>query len=120
MPIIQPGQLDQHLAAPAVAGKSADDFWNPQNIKSIIEGISNLMRQYRELRGQLPGQDRDNGAAAQQPVQLPPNVVTKDQLFGFIRQTLANLEQQGYGDKTLSDVLNELPYTIKQLRGMLQ
>ena len=82
--------------------------------KEIIEGIRAMIKEAKELQNPNQSPDMVNPNAVQ------PVGITQEKLFTFARQFLDNLIKQGYADKTASEVLAEIPFTVKQLRGFLK
>ena len=85
-----------------------------KTFKDIIEGIRAMIKEAKELQNPNQNPDMVNPNAVQ------PIGITQEQVFKFGRQFLDNLIKQGYGDKTASEVLAEIPFTVKQLRGFLK
>lgn len=76
-----------------------DDFLSKAD--RIITGINTLFNQYKSL--QQPVNAINNGQAG----------------LGQIAQLFDALEKGGMGDKRLSEVINQLPFTVNQLKGFL-
>lgn len=117
MPQIGIEQLGGNSATPG-----GGSMWTPKNIGQIITGIKDLMKEYQNLKGVISG--GNNQPQTQDllgsPAKIPPNVVTTPMLKDFVQRFCDTMIQQGNGDKKVGDVLNELPYTISQIRGFLQ
>ena len=107
---------------PAVLPSAGNDFWTPQNINMIIKGVGELLAQYTKLKGGGGNNDvmdssRENVARA--PLQAATPVITMQQVLGIGKQFCVNLEAQGYGDNTILQVLEKLPFTIKQIKELI-
>tara|TARA_Y100000310_G_C20667579_1_gene808462 strand:+ start:1681 stop:2037 length:357 start_codon:yes stop_codon:yes gene_type:complete len=86
-----------------------------KRFKEILDGIKLLMAEAKSL--QKPAQTED--VLQDRPTPPANSGLTKEQLASFISQFADNLIKQGYGDKTIIEVLKEVPLTIKQLKGLL-
>ena len=96
--------------------------WTPANVKEIILGIKTLIDEAKAFQG--------SGQA--QPAQLPepeqhvePRLTEQSGLTIIQLKTMAGgfldrLIDGGYGDKSIKDTIEDLPVTIKQIRGMLK
>ena len=85
-----------------------------KQVKDIIEGIRVMIKEAKDLQNPNQNPNMINPNAVQ------PVGITQEQLFKFGRQFLDNLIKQGYGDKTTTEVLAEIPFTVKQIRGFLK
>ena len=97
--------------SPANAG-----LFSPQGIKQfkdIVEGIRAMLQEAKEL--QQPKAQVSSGDNT-----TPNNGITKDQLFAFARQFLDSMIAQGYGNKTISEAIDSIPFTVSQIRGYLK
>lgn len=87
-------------------------------IIDVIKGIKELVAQYKSLNGNLipslPPTAPDN-LQENKGVKMPSDVLTVSQVKEFLKSFIDNLVEQGYGDKTLSQALSEVPFTIKQI-----
>ena len=105
-----------------ILSAGGDNFWTPQNINMIIKGVGELLSQYQKLKGGGGNNDvmdssREN--VARVPLQAAAPVITMQQVLGIGKQFCENLEAQGYGDKTILQVIEQVPLTIKQIKGLL-
>lgn len=87
-----------------------------KQFKDIIESIRAMVKEAKELQNPHPS---DKEPLHNYPTPLEKGV-TKEQLFTFARQFLDSMVSQGYGDKTVSEAVNAIPFTVKQIRGFLK
>jgi len=95
-------------------------FFSPQGIKQfkdIIDGIKDMLKEAKEL--QYPIQP-NTVSSINTAIQAQSEGLTKEQLIGFARQFIDTMIAQGYGNKTLSQAVNAIPFTIEQIRGFLK
>ena len=103
----------------------SESIWTPKNIQQIITGIKDLLGEYQKLRGITTGsagnpiQPQPSAMLGEQP-KIPPNVVTTPMIKDFVLRFCDTMIQQGNGEKRIGEVLDELPYTISQIRGFFQ
>ena len=106
---------------------AAGSSWTPQHINQIITGIKDLMVEYQKLKGITAGNGADQvmpqtdpgGRVSDMQTALPGDVVTTQKAIEFGKRLCDQLEGQGFGDKTLLDVLTAFTFTIRQIKGML-
>ena len=86
-------------------------FFSPQGIKQfkdIIEGIKEMLQQAKELKSN--------------PTEPPDrkNNLDTNQLIEFGKHFLDSMIQQGYGNKSLAETIDAIPFTINQIRGLIK
>ncbi len=127
--IEQIGQATKGMVGFGQPAQQAGGFWTPQNITQIITGIKDLMTEYNRMRGLMGGDEQqvmDNGAQPIGDMQPParsqpqPDAITMNQVKDFAQRLIGELERQGYGDKTVLQVLEGFPFTISQIKGMVK
>lgn len=105
------------------SGNGGGSMWTPKNIQQIITGIKDLLKEYQNLKGAFGGgnpvQPQSTALLGEQP-KIPPNVVTTPMIKDFVLRFCDTMIQQGNGEKKIGEVLDELPYTISQIRGFFQ
>lgn len=82
--------------------------------KGIIDNIRSLIAEAKELQNPTAKNPSASDTSAN-----PAAGLTKDQLMKVVKQFLDNLIKQGYGDKTVSKTLEDIPLTIKQIRSLI-
>ena len=117
-------KIDQlGIVKPSAFGVAGDsNFWTPNNIKEIISGVTQLFAQYVKLKGGAVNDDvMDNSRQSVLPAPSPAAapVITMAQVLSIGKQLCTNLEGQGYGDNTILEVIQKVPLTIKQIKGLL-
>lgn len=90
----------------------SSSFWTPQNVGEIIKGIKDLIIEYQKMKGIIGNQQAE-------PMAAPSNAVTTSMIQEFIKRFFDELIKQGNGDMKISQVIEELPYTVKQLRALI-
>lgn len=109
------------VAAAAAAGGGS--FWTPQNIRGIIQDIAALMAQYHNLKNLAGGVNNEvlesQHDSGPHPVNPSAPAITMAHVIALGKQVCDNLEKQGHGDKTILQVLEQVPFTVKQLKAML-
>lgn len=92
-----------------------------KQIKDVIEGIRLMVSEAKNLQSPPPLQAGATGqeTVVQSPLQAGSGV-SKEQLFTFARQFLDNMIKQGYGNKSISQAVDSIPFTISQIRGFLK
>jgi len=101
----------------AVATMSNQSLFSPSGIKQfkeIIENIRAMVQEAKELQNPKLNTEKPSEVATN------PDSLTKEQVFIFVRQFLDSMVKQGYGDKTISEAINAVPFTINQIRGYLK
>ena len=95
-------------------------IWTPKNIGQIIGGIKDLLHEYQKLKG-IGGDNQPGGSDLQlNPPKIPANVVTTPMVKDFLQRFCDTMIQQGNGDKKIGEVINELPYTLAQIREFIK
>ena len=86
-------------------------------INEVVKNIRVLVGEYKELRTAI------NPTQAQSTSQLPAPLNKGGNSMADIKKItllfLTALEKQGYGDKTIGEVLNAIPLTITQVIGIV-
>ena len=107
-------------AATAAAGGGS--FWTPENIRGIIHEITALMAQYQGMKKLAGGANSEvlesQHDSGPRPVSSAP-AITMAHVIALGKQVCDNLEKQGHGDKTILQVLEQVPFTVTQLKAML-
>jgi len=90
-----------------------------KQFKDIIENIRLLIGEAKELQNPTSAEPQPFNSPQPLPSQQVSGI-SKEQLFSFGKQLLDNLIKQGYGNKTVSQTIGDIPLTIKQIRGMMK
>jgi hypothetical protein len=125
--IDQIGSATHAMTFGGAAGKAAGgSFWTPDNITQIIKGIKDLMTEYSKVKSIVGGMasadvmdNSDMHTGRPPPAQHNAQTVTMPQIKDFGRRLCDQLEKQGYGDQTVLQVLQKLPFTVSQIKGMI-
>ena len=97
--------------------------------KDIIAGISGLVKEYKGLQGILtPNKSSEvqtqhylPTSAVRETKQLTGgNKVNSEQFKKFGIAFLTVLENQGFGDRKIGEVLLELPFSVSQVKGFVE
>lgn len=135
MPIINPDEIIKKPDITPVIQDNHSGF----GLKEINDVITNIRSLFNDIKPFIPNtnkqtqsqypQPQEGKTASEimnrgktmndnpQPAPLPPDVVTMTQIFQFVDIFMSKLEELGYGDKTLNDVLSEIP-KIKDLHSL--
>ena len=101
-----------------------------KTIENIVKGVNDMLGTYQTITGKKPPPQNQeppmDWATARDLKKLEmsgketivPESEFKEILAGIIK-SCASLEQMGYGDKSIGEAINSLPFTIKQTKAFL-
>ena len=90
-----------------------------KNIKEIIEGVRSLLKEAKTI-GAVTTTTETLDEKNPTDMIPPGQGITTAQALDFAKKFLDSMIAQGLGDKTIDETIKSLPFTIKQIRGVLK
>jgi len=101
------GSIEKLLSSPSTISR----------IKEVVDGVRLMIKEAKELQ---PSVSTPSAIPVNTALTSPASGLTITQLMTFGKQFLDNMIAQGYGDLTVSEAIDKVPFTLKQIRGLLK
>lgn len=104
------------------AAPSAASAWTPDRVMQVINGVGELIKQYRTLAPMLGANQGQAPGGLPRAVMPGPGGgggIGGGQIKTAAKMVLKSLQNQGYGPVPFGQVIAAIPFTVDQVAGFI-